>query len=118
MFYALDEQLTAMERETYEKRFARHREMAGRFDRWANERGFANFVDEKYKSPTTANRRVGKCDIDKFIAGMLARGHELSHGYAKLRGQAFRVGHFGDHTMPELEKMLGVADEVLKGIGR
>jgi aspartate aminotransferase-like enzyme len=118
MFYALDDQLTAMEQEGYEKRFARHRDMAARFDRWANEHGFGNFVAEKYKSPTTANRKLNGCDANTFIGRMLERGHELSHGYAKLRGHAFRVGHFGDHTMGELEEMLGLADEVLKGMGR
>jgi aspartate aminotransferase-like enzyme len=117
-FYALEEQLTAMERETYPKRFARHREMADHFDRWATSKGFPSFVPEKFRSPTTANRAGKGFDLTTFIQKMIERGHELSNGYGKLKGHTFRVGHFGDHTLPDLKQMLGVADEVLKTMGR
>jgi len=56
--------------------------------------------------------------MNDFIAGMLERGHELSHGYGKLKGKCFRVGHFGDHTPNALGEMLGIADEVLRKLGR
>ncbi len=126
LFYALEEQLTAMERETYPKRFARHREMADLFDRWATSKGFPSFVAEKFRSPTTANRATSKggansastFDVATFIQKMLARGHELSNGYGKLKGLAFRVGHFGDHTVADLQAMLAVADEELRSMGR
>jgi aspartate aminotransferase-like enzyme len=123
-FYALDEQLTAMEKETYPKRLERHRAMATRFDSWASSKGFPSFVAEKHRSPTTANRAVdgrgdGKpFDVTTFIDRMLERGHELGHGYGKLRGHAFRVGHFGDHAPADLDRMLALADEVLKSMGR
>ncbi|MBM4013908.1 MAG: alanine--glyoxylate aminotransferase family protein [Planctomycetes bacterium] len=118
MFYALDEQLAAMEREGYEARFARHRAMRDRVDAWANGHGFPCFVAEKYRSPTTANRATKGFDIATFLARMIARGHELSNGYGKLKGHAFRIGHFGDHSMAELDHMLAIADEVLHGMGR
>jgi len=117
-FYALDEQLAAMERETYPGRFARHREMADHFDRWASEKGFPSFVAERFRSPTSANRSADGFDVTAFIERMLARGHELSNGYGRLKGSAFRVGHFGDHALPELKGMLAIADEVLKSMGR
>jgi aspartate aminotransferase-like enzyme len=129
MFYALEQQLSDMEQETYPKRFARHRDMAARFDRWANDHGFPSFVAEPYRSPTTANRSAVAStstsprgstafDVETFVRKMLERDHELSNGYGKLKGKAFRVGHFGDHTLPELEKMLAVADDVLRTMGR
>ncbi len=118
LFYALDDQLTAMERETYDARFARHRAMAERVHRWADAKGFPSFVAEKFRSPTTANRAVNGFDVGTFIARMIARGHELSNGYGKLKGQAFRIGHFGDHSMVELDNMLAIADDVLKSMGR
>jgi aspartate aminotransferase-like enzyme len=118
MFYALDDQLDAMERETYPARFERHRKMAARFHQWADSKGFQSFVPEKFRSPTTANRAGNGFDLPGFVARMLERGHELSNGYGKLKGKTFRVGHFGDHTMPELDKMLAIADDVLKSMGR
>ncbi len=118
LFYALDEQLTAMEREGYDARLARHRTMAERVDRWANGHGFPCFVAEKYRSPTTANRATKGFDIATFIARMIERGHELSNGYGKLKGHAFRIGHFGDHSPVELDNMLAIADDVLHAMGR
>jgi len=118
LFYALDEQLSAIEREGLEGRFARHRAMAERVHRWADAKGFPPFVAEKYRSPTTANRATKGFDIATFIARMIERGHELSNGYGKLKGQAFRIGHFGDHTPVELDNMLAIADDVLRGMGR
>lgn len=118
MFYVLDEQLTAFEKETLPARFARHRRMAEQFHAWAEAKGFKSFVAEKYRSPATANRMGGGVDLNAFIAKMLERGHELSHGYAKLKGSCFRVGHFGDHTPEALGEMLATADDVLKQLGR
>jgi len=118
MFYALDEQLTAFDKETLPARFARHEKMAAQFHRWAETKGFKSFVDPKYRSPTTANCNNGGVDMNAFIAQMLERGHELSHGYGKLKGKCFRVGHFGDHTPQALTEMLGIADDVLKKLGR
>jgi len=118
MFYALDEQLTAFDKETLPARFARHEKMAAQFHWWAETKGFTSFVDPKYRSPTTANCNNGGVDMNAFIAQMLERGHELSHGYGKLKGKCFRVGHFGDHTPQALTEMLGIADDVLKKLGR
>lgn len=118
LFYVLDEQLSAFERETLPARFARHRKMAAQFHAWAESKGFRSFVPEKYRSPATANRLGGNVDLVAFIARMLERGHELSHGYAKLKGRCFRVGHFGDHTPEALAEMLALADDVLKKMGR
>lgn len=118
LFYALDEQLAAIEREGLEARCARHRAMAERFHGWAEARGFPSFVAERHRSPTTANRAVKGFDIGRFLERMIARGHELSNGYGKLKGQAFRVGHFGDHSLVDLENMLAIADDVMKAMGR
>jgi aspartate aminotransferase-like enzyme len=92
--------------------------MAAQFHAWAEAKGFTSFVPEKYRSPTTANRSAGGVDLNAFIAQMLERGHELSHGYGKLKGKCFRVGHFGDHTPQTLGEMLALSDEVLKKLGR
>jgi aspartate aminotransferase-like enzyme len=41
------------------------------------------------------------------------RGFVMSNGYGKLKGQNFRIGHMGDHSMPVLEKLLGAIRESL-----
>lgn len=116
LFYALDEQLQAFERETLTARFARHRTMAEMVHRWALERGFPSFVAEEHRSPTTACRSAGKLDTAALVKGLKARGHEISDGYGKLKGQTFRIGHLGDHQPEDLAELLRAADETLRTI--
>src|SRR5262249_49287197 len=115
---AWDDPRPGGKKEPYPPRSARHEKMAAQFHAWADAKGFTSFVAPEYRSPTTANCNAGGVDMNAFIAKMLERGHELSHGYGKLKGRCFRVGHFGDHTPQALGEMLGIADEVLAKLRR
>jgi predicted phosphoserine aminotransferase len=46
---------------------------------------------------------------------MEAKGFVIASGYGKLKDTTFRIGHMGDHTVAELEVVLGVLAEVLGG---
>ena len=35
-------------------------------------------------------------------------------GYGKLKDSTFRIGHMGDHTVAELDAVLGALAEVLR----
>jgi aspartate aminotransferase-like enzyme len=113
LFYALDEQLKAIEVETLDARFARHREMADMVDAWANERGFPSFVKPEHRSPTTACRQADGVDVAAFVRGLKFCGHEISDGYGKLKTSTFRIGHMGDHNLGDVKALLAVADAVL-----
>ncbi len=118
LFYALDEQLRAFDQETLDARFARHLAMAELTHRWSEERGFPSFVAPAHRSPTTACRKAEGLDVAAFLKGMKQRGHVLSDGYGKLKGQTFRVGHMGDHSVAELQSMLAAADATLRELRR
>jgi aspartate aminotransferase-like enzyme len=49
----------------------------------------------------------------EVTAAMLDRGYTIGGGYGKLKNGAFRIGHMGDHTLEELESLLGCLEEVL-----
>ena len=34
-------------------------------------------------------------------------------GYGKLKGEAFRIGHMGDHSVAELQELLKVLEETI-----
>jgi aspartate aminotransferase-like enzyme len=45
---------------------------------------------------------------------MEARGFTIASGYGKAKDTTFRIGHMGDHTVEELDVVLGELSEVLR----
>jgi predicted phosphoserine aminotransferase len=119
LFYALDAQLQAIQRETIEARWARHQAMARRTYAWVEEmreRGILLEVlaPEGFRSPSVTCIKVpeGKSG-SKISAEMKARGFVIASGYGPLKDATFRIGHMGDHTLDELDELLDVLREVL-----
>ncbi|MEE8361684.1 MAG: hypothetical protein V3R71_05980, partial [Gemmatimonadales bacterium] len=49
----------------------------------------------------------------EVTAAMSERGYTIGGGYGRLKERAFRIGHMGDHTLEELESLLGHLEEAL-----
>ncbi|MGQ0816311.1 MAG: pyridoxal-phosphate-dependent aminotransferase family protein [Gemmatimonadota bacterium] len=119
LMYALDAQLEAMREETIEGRWQRHTEMANRTYEWVDEmraRGIPLSVlaPRGQRSPTvTCITTSPEWPGSRVAAEMKARGYVIATGYGKLKDSTFRIGHMGDHTMEDLEELLGVLEEVL-----
>jgi aspartate aminotransferase-like enzyme len=47
------------------------------------------------------------------VADLKARGWVIGAGYGKIKDDTFRIGHMGDHTLDELEELLGALTEVV-----
>jgi len=119
LLYALDQQLERMDAETITARWARHAAMAQRTWAWAEEmtrRGLPVGVlaPEGHRSWTVTCLTVppGKKGSE-VNAAMKARGITISAGYGKLKDATIRIGHMGEHTLPELERVLTALEEVL-----
>ncbi len=122
LFYALEDQIERIMREGLEARWERHRAMAERTWDWVQglERrtgvGFAVLAPEGYRSPTVTSVTLpGGLSGPSIVAAAAARGYTLAPGYGKLKSTTIRIGHMGDHTMPELDDLLAVLDEVIDG---
>ena len=103
-----------------EERWARHDAMRQRTERWAKEHGDAlgiEFLPKegrrswtvsclKLKNPEPTGGQVAK--------KMEAKGLTIASGYGKLKDSTFRIGHMGDHTLPELEVILNALTEILR----
>lgn len=119
LFHALDVQLERIERETIEGRWERHRAMAERTWSWVGEmrgRGIelGLLAPEGYRSPTvTCITLPAAYNGTKITADLAARGYTIATGYGKLKDSSIRIGHMGDHTVTELEELLGVLEEVI-----
>jgi aspartate aminotransferase-like enzyme len=119
LLYALAAQLEHIEAETIEARWARHAAMARRTAEWVDEmraRGFAMRVlaPEGFRSATvtTITMPPGKAG-SRITADLKTRGYVIASGYGKLKDETIRIGHMGDHTVTELDELLGVLAEVI-----
>ena len=52
--------------------------------------------------------------IDQLRAAVAKLRHRAD---LKLKNVTFRIGHMGDHTPEDLERMLAAADEALEEVG-
>lgn len=97
----------------WQARFEEHARMKARTLEWAAGRGIEPFPAPAISSETVSCLRAGDIDVAALLAGLLERGHEIGNGYGPLKGETFRIGHMGDHTLEGLETLLAAADEVL-----
>lgn len=118
LVYALAEQLGHIEREGMAARAERHRAMAAYCHQWAlstgRELGLSILAPEGFRSPTVTTLRLPEGLTGPEVAGRVKRrGFVIATGYGKLRDETIRVGHMGDHTLPELERVLEAVAEAM-----
>lgn len=119
LLYALAAQLETIQKETIEARWERHAAMARRTWEWVESmqgRGIDLQVlaPEGFRSPTVTCIRVPQgWTGPQITAALKERGYTISSGYGKLKDETIRIGHMGDHTVEELDELLGVLEEVL-----
>jgi aspartate aminotransferase-like enzyme len=117
LMYALDEQLRYIAEETMPGRWARHIAMRNRCVEWVGEmagRGCGVLAPEGFRSPTVTcitlpEGRTGP----GMAAAMKERGYVIGAGYGRLKEGSIRIGHMGDHTVDELDRLLEDLREVL-----
>lgn len=111
--FALDYQLDRIMEEGLENRFARHIEMAEIVRAWARKH-FRIFTNEKFMSNTlTCIDNTTNIDVADLNKKLGERGFQISNGYGKLKDKTFRIAHMADCTVPEINELLGVIDEIL-----
>ncbi|HZO19724.1 MAG TPA: alanine--glyoxylate aminotransferase family protein [Gemmatimonadaceae bacterium] len=119
LFYALAAQLEAIRRETIEMRWERHGAMARRTWEWADQmkgRGLDVRVlaPEGYRSSTVTCLTVPPGKTGSAVtAALKQRGFTIASGYGSLKDATIRIGHMGDHTVEELDVLLGELEQVL-----
>lgn len=120
LLFALAAQLRRIDAEGIEARAERHRRMAERCHTWTLGEGAAFglslLAPEGHRSPTVTSivlpeGRTGP----EVVSGLKARGWTITSGYGKLKDGTIRIGHMGEHTVEELNALLGALEEVLKG---
>jgi len=120
LLHALDLQLQRILEEGLEARWDRHRAMAERCAGWVchmrEERDMEVDVlaPPGYRSPTvTCVRLPERVKGSDVVAALKQRGWTIGAGYGKMKDEAVRIGHMGDHTLEGLEALLAALEEVL-----
>lgn len=120
LVYALVTQTRRIAAEGVEARARRHARMAELCSEWVASTGARHglelFAPDGRRSPTVTSislppERRGT-DV---VTALAARGFTIGAGYGKLKDSTIRIGHMGDHTVDELQLLLGALEEVLKG---
>ncbi len=121
LLYALEVQLERIEAEGVDARLERHRRMAERC--WARVEAMREdlgveveiLADRPHRSPTVScvvlPDGVSGRDVVRTMAD---RGFVIGAGYGKMKDEAVRIGHMGDHTVRELDRLLDVLAETLE----
>lgn len=106
LVFALSHQLDRITRETLQMRWARHTAMRDATIQWAEVNGFEPFVDAASRSTTVTTLLAPGRDIMELAVRAKNSGFAMDKGYGKLKGEAFRIGHMGDHTPERLQQLL------------
>ena len=118
LLFALDRQLADIERETLERRFARHIAMRDVSVAWveraeAEALGVSLVARPKHRSPTVTCILAGD-HTASVLQRMREQGYDLGGGQAPMAKTTFRIGHMGDHTVAGVEALLEVLERVLR----
>lgn len=120
LLYAAAVQMEAILEEGVGERWARHQAMADRTYGWVHERRrdgieLGVLAPEGYRSPTvTCITLPHPLEGSDICGAMRARGFVIAPGYGRMKDGMVRIGHMGDHTVAELDVLLGALAEVLE----
>ncbi|MBX9927765.1 MAG: aminotransferase class V-fold PLP-dependent enzyme, partial [Gemmatimonadaceae bacterium] len=118
LFFALDQQLADIQRETMPARWARHLAMRDLVHGWVAQTGATFGVGilarPEVRGPTvtvlTIPERIGTAPL---LAALSARGITFGSGYGKLAKTTVRLGHMGDHTVATVQRALDALTDAL-----
>jgi len=124
LMYALETQLCRIgDAGGIERRWERHNAMRERVERWVAKEagarlGLSYLPREGRRSWTVSCLKLP--EGGKALGGAVAKamdakfGYTIGAGYGNLKDATIRIGHMGDHTVAELEALLGALEEVIK----
>lgn len=111
---ALSVQLDLMFAEGIENVYARHLRMAEKTRQWAIDHDFELMAEAGYRSVTvtTVRNNLG-IDIGALNQYLAQFDMEISDGYGKFKGQAFRIAHMGVCSEADLDRLFAKMEEYL-----
>ncbi|MHB1222624.1 MAG: pyridoxal-phosphate-dependent aminotransferase family protein [Gemmatimonadaceae bacterium] len=117
LLFALEVQLHAIRAETMDARWARHDAMAATTAAWCRRltetsgREFDILASPDLRAQTVSAITLPP-DVhgSEVVARTAAAGYTIGTGYGVLKERTIRIGHMGDHSVPELERCLAAVE--------
>ena len=115
LLQGLDAMVASILKEGLPDRYQRHAENNALVHQWVEERGFAHFAPEGYRSRTlTAVANNLKIDVPAFVKAVRQKHNFLINGgYGKIKGMTFRLSNMGNETPKSMKELLAALDDVL-----
>ena len=112
--FALRESLLNIHKEGLERRIERHLDMASFTRNWAQEY-FDIFTDKDFLSPTiTCVKNTRNINLGALNRYLEEHGFMIANGYGKIKDKTFRIGHMGEHTLGDVQKLLELITKYVK----
>ncbi len=111
LIYALDLQTDRILAEGIEKRWSRHSAMAEKAQAWAELNEFSLFAPEGFRSQSVTAIEHQGFDFKAANAFLIERGMRMAGGYGALKKSVFRIGHMGELTVDDLDRLFDALDE-------
>ena len=112
--FALKQSLLTIQAEGLEKRVERHLEMANYTRNWVQEY-FDIFTDKDFLSPTiTCVKNTRNIHVEALNRYLEEHGFMIANGYGKVKDKTFRIGHMGEHTLDDVQKLLELITKYVK----
>jgi aspartate aminotransferase-like enzyme len=114
LLYALNKRMDLMLKETYDKIYQRHKDMAAYTQQWAKKH-FELFPEQGYESITVScvKNTLGK-SVKELNEKLAEKGFMIGNGYGKLAEKTFRIGHMGEWNLTGIRQVLAAIDEIWK----
>ena len=106
-----------LNKEGLERRFERHEQLGKRTRMWVRDISLEMFSEKGYESNTVSTIKNSlNLDISKMISMLLEKDYRIVNGYGELVNKTFRIGHMGEISLEDLEKMLKVLTDIIIGL--
>jgi aspartate aminotransferase-like enzyme len=112
LLHALNKRMDLLLKETYDRVYQRHKEMADYTQRWAKKH-FALFPEPGYESITVSciQNTYGK-NVQELNSKLAEKGFMISNGYGKLKEKTFRIGHMGEWNLTGIKEVLALINDI------
>jgi len=114
--FGLDKQLDMIMDEGVEAVWGRHKKVSDYVKMRCRDMGFGLYPAEDYASQTLSCMDAGGKSPAELLRLMEDKGYVIGAGYGKLKESTFRVGNMGNVMMGDVEEMLDVMAQEVKGL--
>jgi len=114
--FGLDKAAELILEEGLEAVWARHKKVSDYVKMRCRDMGFSLYPDEQYASQTLSCMNAEPRNPVELLKRMKEKGYVIGSGYGKLKETTFRVGNMGNVHMGDVEEMLDVMAQEVKGL--